>query len=197
MNHKGTKTLETERLILRKFIESDLDSIYKNWSSDDEVTKFLTWTTHKNIDDSKIFLNSCFERYKTEDNYIWAIELKETGEVIGSISVPAVKESVKEVALGYCLGTKWWRRGIMTEAGQAVIKYLFEGIGVERISAVYAKDNFKSRMVMLKLGMKYEGTLRRAVLCNSGIVDIVCYALLRCEYDDYVKNNNFGYGNEN
>ena len=195
MNHKGTKTLKPERLILRKFVENDLDSIYKNWSSDDEVTRFLTWSTHKNIDDSKVFLNSCFERYKTKDNYIWAIELKETGEVIGSISVPSVKESVKEMTLGYCLGTKWWGRGIMTEAGQAVVKYLFEEIGVERISAVYAKENFKSRMVMLQLGMKYEGTLRRAALCNSGIVDIVCYALLRCEYEDYVKYNYFGYGN--
>lgn len=49
MEHKGTVRLETERLILRKFAESDIESSYRNWTSDDKTTKYLTWFTHENI----------------------------------------------------------------------------------------------------------------------------------------------------
>jgi len=52
MNHKGTETLETERLLLRRFSESDAEAVFRNWASDDEVTKYLTWPSHKSKDDS-------------------------------------------------------------------------------------------------------------------------------------------------
>ena len=80
------------------------------------------------------------------------------------------------------MGTKWWGKGIMPEAGQAVVKYLFEEVGLNRAAAVHAKQNPKSGRVMQKLRMKYDGTLRSAGFCNEGIIDEVWYSILREEY---------------
>ena len=63
MNHKGTVTLETERLILRRFTMDDADAMFQNWASDDEVTKYLTWPTHTDVSVSKTVINSWLELY--------------------------------------------------------------------------------------------------------------------------------------
>ena len=49
MDHKGTVTIETKRLVLRKFIDKDIPAVYANWTSDDRVTEFLTWPTHRSV----------------------------------------------------------------------------------------------------------------------------------------------------
>lgn len=87
MNHKGTILLKTDRLVLRKFVMEDADIVYKNWASEDKVTKFLTWPTHSDVEVTKAVLRSWIENYNKADFYNWAIELKELGEVIGNISV--------------------------------------------------------------------------------------------------------------
>ncbi|MBQ4523154.1 MAG: GNAT family N-acetyltransferase, partial [Lachnospiraceae bacterium] len=79
MNHKGTVKLETERLILRRFVIEDAKAMYENWASEDEVTKFLTWPTHSSVEDTRFVLNHWINSYEKSDFYNWAIELKETG----------------------------------------------------------------------------------------------------------------------
>lgn len=182
MNHLGTITLETARLILRRFRTEDAEQMYHNWASEDEVTRFLTWPTHPNADITRQIIGQWIKEYEKNDYYNWAIELKETGEIIGSISVVSIREDISEAMLGYCMGTKWWGKEIMPEAGGAVIKYLFEQIGANRIGATHDKNNPKSGRVMQKLGMTYEGTLRRAEFNNQGIVDVVHYSILKEEY---------------
>ena len=183
INHKGTGYLETDRLILRRFVIEDAEAMYRNWASEDEVSKFLTWPTHSDVGETKTLLSSWIVNYEKPDFYNWAIELKEIGEVIGNISVVgAIDEKVAGADLGYCMGTKWWGQGIMPEAGKAVIRYLFEEVGCNRIAAVHAKDNPKSGRVMQKIGMTYEGTLRQAAICNHGVIDAVWYSILRDEY---------------
>lgn len=80
MLHCGTQRLETERLILRKFTKEDAAAMYKNWASDDEVTKYLTWSTHSNIDVSKNVLEDWVNSYSDDKYYQWAIVLKENGD---------------------------------------------------------------------------------------------------------------------
>lgn len=87
MKHKGTVMLETERLILRKFTENDAEAVFWNWASDDEVTKYLTWPTHRSVENSAGYLDFCLGTYKENNAYQWGIELKETGELFGNISV--------------------------------------------------------------------------------------------------------------
>ena len=182
MNHKGTILLETNRLILRKFVIEDFEAMYNNWASEDEVTKFLTWPTHSDVKVTRSVLSSWISDYNKADFYNWAIELKEIGEVIGNISVVHIKENIECAEFGYCMGSNWWGLGIMPEAGKAVVKYLFEEVGFNRIAATHDKNNPKSGRVMQKIGMTYEGILRKAGFSNQGVMDEVWYSILRDEY---------------
>lgn len=184
MIHKGTKRIETERLILRPFTIEDAEAMYRNWASEDEVTKYLTWPTHPNVDVTKAVLQSWIERYVEPDFYQWGIELKETGELIGNISVVQHNEDRASAVLGWCMGTRWWGQGIMPEAGKAVLKYLFEEVGFNRIAADHDPNNPKSGRVMQKIGMTYEGTWRAAGKSNQGIIDEVWYSILAEEYEE-------------
>ncbi|SCN26298.1 hypothetical protein N3C_2769 [Clostridium sp. N3C] len=108
MNHLGTKELETDRLILRRFKVSDGEAMFKNWASDPEVTKYLTWPTHTEVGISEYVVNDWVSHYEAPKFYQWAIVLKSNGdEPIGSISIVEMDERINKVQVGYCIGSKW------------------------------------------------------------------------------------------
>ena len=169
-------------LVLRKFIYEDADAMFRNWASDDEVTRFLTWPTHPNTDVSKFVIKDWIDSYSDEKYYQWAIVVKENGdEPIGCISAVRVNEDISMVHIGYCIGRAWWHQGITSEAMKAVMDFFFEKVSVNRIEARFDPRNSNSVKVMEKCGMKYEGTMRSADRNNQGICDACCYALLKSE----------------
>lgn len=179
MNHLGTENLETSRLILRKFKIEDAEAMYKNWASDKEVVKYLTWPAHDSISVTKEVLKEWTKNYSRKDYYQWAIVLKEKGfEPIGSIGVNYYDDDISMVHIGYCIGRQWWHNGITSEALQCVMKFLFEKVGVKRIESRHDPRNQNSGEVMKKCGMKYEGTLRNSDRNNQGICDASYYARL-------------------
>lgn len=182
MNHKGTKTIETDRLILRRFTKDDISFAYRNWTSDEAVTRYLRWPTHEDMSITERVLNKWIAAYETLAYYQWAIELKSIGKPIGSISVVDMNEKLDIVHIGYCIGSKWWHKGITSEAFSAIIPFLFEEVGVNRIETQHEPNNPHSGNVMKKCGLKYEGTLRQADFNNQGVVDACMYSLLREEY---------------
>lgn len=181
MKHLGTKRIETKRLILRPFHLEDADAMYRNWCSDPEVTKFLSWPTYESVETAHEILTLWTKEYEKKDFYQWAIELKELGQPIGSISVVNSDPRVGSVEIGYCIGKPWWGQGIMPEALAAVMDYLFDEVGVLRIEAGHDPENPASGGVIRKCGMKYEGTLRRRIRSNRGITDVKWYSLLKEE----------------
>lgn len=182
MKHCGTQRIETDRLILRRYVIEDADAMYKNWASDSEVTKFLTWQPHSSVEVSRGIIENWLKEYSDEKYYQWAIVLKANGnEPIGDISVGQMNEDISMVHIGYCLGRAWWRRGIMSEALKAVMDFMFDTVEVNRVEARHDPRNPNSGKVMQKCGMKYEGTLRSADRNNQGICDACYYALLRSE----------------
>ena len=182
MNHCGTQELETKRLILRQFTDKDAHAMFENRANDEEVTKFLMWQPHADIEVSKSVIRDWTARYSDEKFYQWAIVLKENGdEPIGGISVVHMNEEVAMAHIGYCLGKKWWRKGIMSEALQAVMDFLFDVVEFNRIESRHDPNNPNSGKVMQKCGMKYEGTLRSSDWNNRGICDACYYALLKAE----------------
>lgn len=182
MNHLGTKRLETERLILRPFVMEDAEAMYRNWACDPEVTKFLSWPAYKSVDTAHTILADWTQQYKDTTFYQWAIELKELGEPIGSISVVNQDDRVDMVEIGFCIGKPWWGQGIMTEAMKAVMAYLFEQVGVQRIEAGHDPNNPASGAVQRKCGLQYEGTFRRRIRSNQGITDVAWYSALKEEW---------------
>jgi len=182
MNHLGTKKLDTARLVLRPFVKEDALAMYRNWASDPEVTKFLSWSTYKSVEDAHTILNIWIPQYADNTFYQWAIALKEIGEVIGSISVVNFDDRVDMVEIGFCIGKAFWGQGIMTEAFRAVIDYLFGEVGVQRIEAGHDPNNPASGAVQRKCGLTYEGTLRRSIRSNQGITDKVVLSILKEEW---------------
>ena len=184
LTHKGTKTIETDRLILRQFTMEDAPAMFRNWANDDEVTKHLTWPTHSDVEVTKMVLSDWTSHYAKPDFYNWAIVLKENGpEPIGNISVVRINPNTDCAAMGYCMSRAHWRKGVMPEALKAVVDFLFDEVGFNRIEAEHDVNNPASGRVMEKAGLRYEGTLRQSGRNNQGIVDLVWRAILRSDWE--------------
>ena len=182
MKHCGTQTIETERLILRRFNTGDTEAMFRNWASDPEVTKYLTWPPHASADVSRKVLEEWIPSYEQDNYYQWGIVLKENGdEPIGSIAAVSMNDDIDMVHIGYCIGKDWWHQGIMSEALKAVMDFFFDKVGANRIESRHDPRNPHSGMVMKKCGMRYEGTMRSADRNNQGICDACCYSLLKSE----------------
>lgn len=182
LTHKGTQTIETSRLILRRAVLADADAMFHNWASDPEVTKYLTWPPHASIEVTQERLTFWLEEYEKDDHYQWMIVLKDLGKPVGSISVVRHNDQIEEAEIGYCMGRRWWHQGIMSEALAAVIAYLFTEVGMNRVAARHDPNNPHSGGVMRKCGMQYEGTLRASDRNNQGICDAAQYSILRSEW---------------
>ena len=143
------RELYTERLHLRYITEADTQRIFDCWASDPEVSKYVTWNYHENIDQTKGYVAFILEEYKKADTYRWGIELTATGELIGMIDVVGYHNG--EPVLGYCSGKAYWGKGYMTEALKAVDDALFDdGFDIIRICAV--DENIGSNRVIQKAG---------------------------------------------
>lgn len=182
MKHQGTRTLETPRLILRRFCVGDAPAMFRNWSADPEVTRFMTWMPNGDIETARAVLRSWVPEYRKADYYQWAIVLKSLGEPVGSISVVHSRDDIRSAEIGYCIGRRWWHQGITSEAFGAVIVFLIGGEGYSRIEARHDPRNPHSGGVMKKCGLRYEGTMRQADKNNQGICDYCMYGLLAEDY---------------
>lgn len=182
MNHVGTRRLETERLILRRYTVQDAPAMFRNWASDPEVTKYLTWPVHTSVEVTRGLIgNYWIPEYERSDTYHWGLELKQTGELIGDIAAVHIAEPIAEAELGWCMGRAWWGNGYMPEAARAVVNYLFDEAGFNRVMAGHDVDNPKSGRVMQKIGMSFEGVHRQAGRNNQGVVDMAFYAILKSD----------------
>lgn len=152
MNNKGTVCLETERLNLRKFTMDDAEEVFKNWGCDPEVSKYVRWSTHQSIDDTNVYLESVMEKYRNNE-FEWALSLKDTGELIGAMGAFVSEDGRYE--MGYNIARKHWRRGYTTEALKEVMKYLINDVGIKNFRCAHAKLNPASGAVMQKVGFKY------------------------------------------
>lgn len=181
ITHKGTQTIYTERLILRRFTVEDAQDMFDNWASDERVARFLTWPPHQSPDFTQQLLEGWCAAYENPGNYNWVIE--KDGKAIGSVSVVLLNAKSEYADLGYCLGYAYWNQGIMSEAVKAVINFLFAEVGVNRIGISHAVQNPASGRVAQKCGLTYEGIRREYYKSKSGeFFDLAEYSILRREW---------------
>lgn len=155
MKYLGSKTLETERLILHKTEEKDLKELWNIlWIS--EVNKYyLTCKINEDWEQEKKWQYKKLERASNKDIFIWTIELKDTHEVIGQISIDervGEKETVRN--LGWFLEPSYQKKGYMYEAAVEVLKYMFLEVEIESIKTSAAIPNPPSWGLMEKLGFE-------------------------------------------
>lgn len=173
-----TVTLQTPRLILRRFVLSDADAIYRGWASDARVTRFLSQTPHKDIDDTLMRLSFWIDEY--EDGALnWAIECKEDGQLIGNIKTEKLEKKNAYCEIGYCLNFDRHGKGYATEALCAVLDYLLNVCHFHKVSASHQKNNPASGRVMQKAGMTYEATLRERIYDKTLNIfdDLIIYSI--------------------
>lgn len=182
LNHKRTVNISTERLLLRRFKTDDAEKMHNNWANDSEVCKYLKWQPHKDVNETKTILNKWIESYKKIYNYHWAITVKESYEIVGSISIFVDDEDSVNCGLGYCIGKNYWGNGIMTEVLKAVLKFAFMEVGFNKIEAYHSSRNQASGRVMQKSFMLFDGLIKNKYKSNSGIEDSYCYSIEKMDY---------------
>ncbi len=183
MKHIGTKELSTKRLLLRKIRLDDDRDMFEQWASDPQVTKYLTWSAHQSVEDTRHIIALWLRDLEEPHVYRWAIELKSIGKVIGTIDLVNVDSRHKCGVFGYCLSAQYWNQGIASEALRAMLRYLFEEGDFHRIEASHLIENPASGKVMNKCGMKVEGNKRKKFLGHDGkFHDLVIYGILKEEF---------------
>ena len=178
MEHKGTKVIETERLILRPYKKSDAQQMYNNWATDERVTKFLRWSPHQNVELTQSLCEIWENDSQNLNNYLWVIHHKHDNTIIGSIGLVDINEKKQHGEIGYCIGYNWWGQGLVKEALSQILPY-FKQIGFVRISALCNHENFNSKKLLIKTGFQYEGLLRKYDFDNAGnLVDMDVYSVI-------------------
>ena len=175
-------TLETPRLRLRKLNMRDAQDIF-DYSQDPQVARFVLWEAQTSLSDARSYIRYMLRKYRLGEPASWGIEWKESGQIIGTIGFMWIQQENASAEVGYSLSRSFWNRGIMTEALQAVVDFLFREVGVNRVEARHDTNNPHSGDVMKKCGMQYEGTNRAADRNNQGICDMATYAILRSEWE--------------
>lgn len=148
------KTLETERLILRNFKESDLDDFYE-YAKVPGVGENASWPHHEKIESTKKILKDFIEK-----DEVYALVLKEKNKVIGSLGIHKTtkfKENKSDVKreIGYVLSKDYWGKALMPEAVKAAIKYAFEELNVDVLLCGHFNFNLKSKRVIEKCGFEF------------------------------------------
>ena len=172
--------LETQRLLIRPMIESDVEDVYR-YSKNLKVGLNAGWKPHESREETRTIMREIF----LDRENVWGIILKDSKKLIGSIGLveDPKRENKRARMLGYALGEEHWGKGLMTEAVRRVIQFGFEEIGLDLISAYCYPTNERSRRVLKKCGFRYEGTLSMAEeIYNGEIRDNECYAQKRQEY---------------
>jgi ribosomal-protein-alanine N-acetyltransferase len=169
------KEFETERLILRKVTTNDLDDLFNNWGSDSNTTKYLTFKTHTNKEDTMKFINNWINKYE-KGGLEWAIELKENHQVIGVISADK-NYQYKCVEIGYSISSKYWNKGLITEAMKEVVNYLLNECDFNVVEAIIPSNNIGSINVAEKCGLTLEATLKNRYLDkDNNLQDLLVYS---------------------
>lgn len=173
-----TFPINTNRLFLRQFTDKDAVKAYENWMSDDDVTEFLSWDTHRNFEESKRIIHNWIRSYEygTMD---WCISVKPDMEPIGSITAVQDFPEKRYCELGYCLSKEYWNKGLMTEALRAVTEYIFMNTDYFCIQARYDSENHPSKRCLEKCGYRFIGNMDQP--SNKGREEIRTYGLMRID----------------
>lgn len=182
LTHIGTQTIETQRLILRKFEISDSQSAFQTWLSNPEVQNNYGEKACETIEEAEQILGKWISSYGRNDVYRWAIIHKDTMINIGQIAFYLVDTKNQKVDVEYCIGQLHWGNGYAPEALKAVIEYAFSRVRLNRVQAFHRSKNPTSGRVLQKAGMKYEGTLKQYLIHKNEFDDCLMYAIIQSEW---------------
>ena len=173
--------LRSKRLRLRPFSLEDVGEVTTLAGEGDiaSTTMSIPHPLDKSL--AEEWIQSRQSRFATGEGIVFAISLKDSGQLVGSIGL-GIEKKHQHAALGFWIGKPYWNQGYATEAAGLVIQYGFLSLGLNRIHASHFVRNPGSGRVMEKNGMKYEGCLRQHILKWGKFEDLNCYAILKEDY---------------
>ena len=183
LTHNGTKTIETERLILRRFEYTDDTAMLKYWISDEKIQAMYSEPVYSTKEEVKGLLDIYISSYEKPDYYRWAIIEKDCGECIGQIAYFLVDSKNHFAEIEYCIGSEFQCRGYATEATKAVVAFGFDEINLHKVQICTKIINQPSKRVIEKCGFTYEGTLRDYFYMYGEYVGRHYFSILRSEYE--------------
>jgi RimJ/RimL family protein N-acetyltransferase len=152
--------IETARLVIRSFTLRDAPALHERVFGDDEAMRFIPRGASPSVERTRASIER-FIRHEREHGFgLWAVDLKETGELIGDTGLYLVQGVGPEVEVAYHYGKKWWGQGYATEAATACLRFGFTECGLGEIIAICFPEHLASRRVMEKAGMRYVGPAR-------------------------------------
>jgi len=173
--------IEGKQINLRKLKKSDAQCIYRN-ANDKLIAKYTTLPHPYKLDDAYSFIRKTHQKLNKKKAFELGIELKETKEIIGMISLIKVDYNNKNAEIGYWLGKKYWGRKIMKEAIKLLLNFGFKKLKLIRIYAKLFHPNISSAKLLEKSGFQYEGQMRKAILKNNRWMDYLIYSILSSEF---------------
>lgn len=183
IKHLGSINIETDRLILRRLEEKDLQDFHNNLTNDPTVSETFMIPYYDDIKKTEVLLKGFIERCKEKNVYLWAMERKDSKEVIGIVSAHNQDEVRSMVEIGYAIGIKHRNKGYATEALKAAMDFFFNKVGFNRIECGYFLGNVASARVMQKANMKFLEIRNKELTYRDKEIDTGNYYLTKEDYN--------------
>ncbi len=174
--------LKSDRLTLRQLRRSDAVSLQKH-ADDRKVVRWLAMLPSPyTLENAYDWVKTTHRFVRKDTSYPFGIQLNETKEIIGMIGYHEIDRRSMNMELGYWLGRKYWRLGLMSEAIESALGFAFNELGMQRIYARVMPKNIGSAMLLEKCGFSYEGCARQSIKVRKRWYDLQVYAILKNEF---------------
>lgn len=166
--------LRTARLLLRRFIDTDLDKVFEGLSHPDIIKYYgVSYTTREA---AKAQMEFFYNLEKEETGTWWAICAPDNSVFYGAGGLNNLSVQHKKAEIGLWLLPEFWGRGIMTEAIPLICDYGFNELGLHRVEAVVETENLPCKKVMERLKFQHEGTMKECEYKNGRFISLDYYA---------------------
>jgi [ribosomal protein S5]-alanine N-acetyltransferase len=172
-------TIKTDRFLLRQFVESDLENVFKGLSHPDIIKYY--GVRYQTLEDTKEQMKFFADLEKNGTGIWWAICSLDNKTFYGAGGLNSLSKEHKKAEIGFWLLQDYWGQGIMTEIMPVIWKYGFEHLGLHRIEGLVETDNLNCKKAIQKLDFKYEGTMKDCEIKNGKFISLDIYAKLKTE----------------
>jgi [ribosomal protein S5]-alanine N-acetyltransferase len=173
--------LRTERMVLRQITESDGEGLFGIFA-DDEVTEFYGWDTFTGVEQGHELAARTADLFRRGQATRWGLLLPASPHIVGTCGFTRWDQDNRFAVLGYDLARPYWRRGLMSEAVEAVLRLGFEQMGLHRVEATVMAGNIASAALLGRAGFGREGVLRERVLKRGAFRDMWMFGITEADW---------------
>jgi ribosomal-protein-alanine N-acetyltransferase len=173
------KTIETNRILLRPIVESDISNVFKGLSHPDIIKHY--GVSYQTLEDTKEQMKFFYNLEKEGTGIWWAICSLDNNIFYGAGGLNSLSKEHKKAEIGFWLLKEYWGQGIMTEIMPLICKYGFDNLGLHRIEGFVEADNLNCKNGMKKLDFHHEGTMKDCEIKNGKFISLDIYAKIRDE----------------